>query len=82
MVPKLNISCLRPRNGKWAIPVGAYPRYSGFGGEDAHNDLTRLGLRYPPFGGNLDKLETSHPDSQEERDAINQIYRIERRARR
>jgi hypothetical protein len=30
----------------------------------------------------LDKLETSHPDSQEERDAINQIYRIERRARR
>jgi hypothetical protein len=30
----------------------------------------------------LEKLETSHPDSAEERDAMSQIYRIERRARR
>jgi len=30
----------------------------------------------------LEKLETSHPDSTEERDAMNQIYRIGRRARR
>lgn len=30
----------------------------------------------------LDKLETSHPNSSEERDALSQIYRIERRARR
>jgi len=30
----------------------------------------------------LEKLETSHPDSAEERDASSQIYRIERRARR
>ena len=30
----------------------------------------------------LEKLETSHPDSTEERDAMSQIYRIERRARR
>ncbi len=30
----------------------------------------------------LDKLETSHPDSNEERDAMSQIYRLERRARR
>jgi hypothetical protein len=30
----------------------------------------------------LEKLETSHPDSTEERDATSQIYRISRRARR
>lgn len=30
----------------------------------------------------LEKLETSHPDSTEERDAMNQLYRIGRRARR
>ena len=30
----------------------------------------------------LEKLETSHPDSIEERDAMSQIYRIKRRARR
>jgi hypothetical protein len=30
----------------------------------------------------LEKLETSHPDSIEERDAMSQIYRIGRRARR
>jgi len=30
----------------------------------------------------LEKLETSHPDSTEERDAMSQIYRIGRRARR
>jgi len=30
----------------------------------------------------LEKLETSHPDSTEERDATSQIYRIGRRARR
>ncbi len=30
----------------------------------------------------LEKLETSHPDSPEERDATSQIYRIGRRARR
>ena len=30
----------------------------------------------------LEKLETSHPDSTEERDAMSQIYRIKRRARR
>jgi len=30
----------------------------------------------------LEKLETSHPDSSEERDAMSQIYRISRRARR
>jgi hypothetical protein len=30
----------------------------------------------------MDKLETSHPDSTEERDAMSQIYRIGRRARR
>ena len=30
----------------------------------------------------LEKLETSHPDSAEERDAMSQIYRIRRRARR
>jgi hypothetical protein len=30
----------------------------------------------------LDKLETSHPDSTEERDALSQLYRIERRAKR
>ena len=30
----------------------------------------------------LEKLESSHPDSSEERDAKSQIYRIQRRARR
>jgi hypothetical protein len=30
----------------------------------------------------LEKLETAHPDSTEERDAMSQIYRIERRAHR
>jgi len=30
----------------------------------------------------LEKLETSHPDSAEERDAMSQIYRVQRRARR
>lgn len=30
----------------------------------------------------LEKLETSHPDSPEERDALSQIYRVQRRARR
>ena len=30
----------------------------------------------------LEKLETSHPDSTEERDAMSQIYRVQRRARR
>jgi len=30
----------------------------------------------------LEKLETSHPESPEERDAMSQIYRIQRRARR
>jgi len=30
----------------------------------------------------LEKLETSHPGSPEERDAMSQIYRVERRARR
>ena len=30
----------------------------------------------------LEKLETSHPDSVEERNAMSQIYRVERRARR
>ena len=30
----------------------------------------------------LEKLENSHPDSVEERDALSQIYRIQRRARR
>ena len=30
----------------------------------------------------LEKLETSHPGSAEERDALSQIYRVERRARR
>ena len=30
----------------------------------------------------LEKLETSHPDSTEERDAMSQVYRIGRRARR
>ena len=30
----------------------------------------------------LEKLETSHPDSAEERDALSQIYRVQRRARR
>jgi hypothetical protein len=30
----------------------------------------------------LDKLETAHPDSTEERDAMSRIYRIQRRARR
>jgi hypothetical protein len=30
----------------------------------------------------LEQLETSHPDSPEERDAMSQIYRVQRRARR
>ena len=30
----------------------------------------------------LEKLETAHPDSPEERDAMSQIYRVQRRARR
>jgi hypothetical protein len=32
--------------------------------------------------GALEKLEASHPDSTEERDALSQIYRVQRRARR
>jgi hypothetical protein len=34
------------------------------------------------LGDALEKLETSHPESPEERDALSQIYRVQRRARR
>ncbi len=48
-----------PGNAQRAIPIGAYPRYSGVGGQDAHNEQTRLRLRYDPFGGNFSYLENA-----------------------